>query len=349
MVVLLVSLALASAPVVDETAVVSPNDRVAPVEPTLPSTNPEAALHQLAAAHALRAADDLPAAIEAASHALDNDPELAAAYLTRAQMRAELATDAPPEGRAARATWAETLRAAADDLQAYMDRAPLDATARDAIAVERDRLRAIADAHEHASPPPEPSPTTTSATPSLRPSVPAADDRDPRPTSGRRRNAAGPSLVGLGVAATAAAAGLGASSLQVRQHCTALCDAGWSSRAGLAGAATVSAAIGALATGWGTARWIDARPPSRRARTIASATVLSAAGLSTAAGATLLGLARARWNGVVPSDGTGLAQTQRLANAGVAVLSVVPSLVTGGLVTMLARRRNSAGLARVQR
>ena len=156
---------LASAPTADEPTIAPPAGPELPAAPvadvdrateaptldedaTSPSaSNPDAALHQLAAAHALRTADDLPAAIQAASHALDNDPELAAAYLTRAQMRAELATDTPPPGRAARASWARTLRAAADDLQAYMDRAPLDETSRDAIAVERDRLRAMADAH----------------------------------------------------------------------------------------------------------------------------------------------------------------------------------------------------------
>lgn len=349
MVLLPVSFVLALVAPPDETSVAIPGD--AATEPPRdeappPATNPDAALYQLAAAHALRNADDLPAAIAAATSALDNDPELAAAYLTRAQLRAELATEQPPDGVQARATWVQTLHDAADDLQAYMDRATLDTNAHAAIAEERERLRELADANAVVEPEAPPDPIAESKPDSVVRTMPGGPgDRDLPP---ERADPIAPLLVGIGIAATGAGAGLGSAALRVEQVCDNLCAASWSPRIGFASSAAVASTLGAVVIGLGTARWIDARAATPRTRTIAGVTLLSTAVAAGATGATLMGVARARWQRASPSQLDELSDPQRLANAGLAVLAVVPSLLSSGLVTMLVHRRNSRSLARVQ-
>ncbi len=159
----------------------------------------------------------------------------------------------------------------------------------------------------------------------------------------------GPLLVGIGGAATVVGAGLGSQSLSVEQVCDIRCAERMSPQIGFATSAAVSAALGAAIAGWGTARWIDARPPTRRTTTIAGVMLLSAAVVSAATGATLLGVARAQWRATSSVDFERAERIGRMANAGIAVSAVVPSLLTTGLVTMLVQRHRDRGLAHARR
>jgi len=176
------------------------------------------------------------------------------------------------------------------------------------------------------------------------PTVPDDPEADPGPV-----DPLGPILVGSGIAATVAGVGLGSQALHLDQLCDIRCIARWSPQIGFATSAAVAATLGAAVTSWGVAKWIDARPPTPRTRTIAGVTLLSAAVASGATGAVLLGVMRARFQAADGTELGDLSNLQTMANAGIAVLAVVPSLLTTGLVTMLVHRRNTRGRVHARR
>lgn len=304
------------------------------------------ALDHLALAQRHRDVGDLAGALASANAAVLADPRLAFAYLARAQIRIDLAGDAPDPAAdpdAARA-WSDAFDAAADDLDRYLELEQLEAATRIDIEHQREALRAAATAQRErmvARPSPEPLPV-------IEPSPPPPADLAPAPPPTGRRRGGGIALVLTGSALASVGIGAFAAGVRIEQRCVELCSARWSVRpAALAvgavgtAAGTVLAALGARALVHGGSR-VD----PRRARGIGVA-ALGLGGGAAVAGATVLSLARGRWGRATPSDDAWLAGTQARANAGLALLAAVPPLVTAAVVVLVrARVRGRQGVAR---
>ena len=122
----------------------------------------------------------------------------------------------------------------------------------------------------------------------------------------------------------------------------------WNNRVGLIGGGVSAAVVGATLLTLGAAdfgRRGAQTHKAKRARRTTAITLLSLGGATLITSAALGGVAAARWNTVLPSDGSGLGRTQALANATFALSSAIPSLVGAGvalLVAKPARRRMAA-------
>lgn len=297
------------------------------------------ALAHLAHSHELRAAGDLDGAIEAAGAAITADPELAAGYLARAQLRIDAVGASVPTEAEAGAVYVATLSAAADDLDRYLELAEVRGPARAALEAERYRLRRDADQWRPA--PPKPEPVAVVDVPEPRPVAPAPKPSSDRETSRR----GGPTLVLVGGLATAAGVGLAASSFRIRQRCDGLCDVGWEARTAPLAPASVATVVGAVLVPWGAARLVSAHPPTPRVRRAVGGSLLGIGGAALATGVSLLAIAGARWRSTVPSDGGELSSTQSLANAGAALVSAAPAALGAGLVTLVLRSRARDAMA----
>jgi hypothetical protein len=327
-VALALAVALAAAPVPEPTF-------TPPGEPVAPEVAPRDAVTALADAQRLRDAGELVQAETAATEAIDLDPAMAAAHLARAQIRVErvdIDTTIDLRDRA------RLLRAAADDLATYIDRAVLPDDQSRWFATRRDELLARADElDELAKPapaaPPAPAPI---AAPKPRPVV--VDTPPPR-----RRPPRELALVGVGSATAVGGAVASAFALRVQQRCSALCSARFETQSAAVGAAIALTAMASVFSPWAT--WTltrhatDSKRASRRA-TIAGAVLLGIGSAATITGSALLGVSATRWNTLTPSDDDDLATTQRLANAGAVAFSLaIPTALTGIVALIAARRR----------
>lgn len=339
-----------SAPAIDEPSAAQPEASVPtdeplevplPIDPPLAAEPQHDALEHLARAHEREAAGELHAAEAEASTAISLDPDEASPYLVRAQIRMKLAdrhlTDDPADQRA-RAT---LLRLAAQDVGAYVEHAAL---ASDGVAWYRARQEALLREAEALDPP-------AMVKPELEPEL----EPEPVPRSTRRsafdvepwqRTGA---LVGTGAVAAAAAVGLAATSLSIRQSCDleGYCRAHWLVRSPMLAPAAVLATLGttAIAVGLARAPALDRSGPRRAVIASGFALGATAVVLGTITGA----LAGGRWLAPAsPSHDASLGVTQALGNVSVAgFTAAVPLLTTG--VTAWVRGRLARSSDRIAR
>jgi hypothetical protein len=308
-------------------------------EPSAEARDPERGVALLKLAQEARREGRTEQALGDLALAIEADPELAAAYLTRAQLIVDAAGDleAPPADDAARAEWIEQLQLAASDLERYAVLADAGPEVGEAIQEERARLyAAVAAARAEAEPEPEPEPEPKPE-PTIAPAV--APEREPELVDRQPRARLGPGLVGTGVLAAGTGVGLLAAGFRIDRACTELCTARWNERAGFLAGGVSAAVVGATLTTIGTVSLTRGRDTvrARRVQRRTGAALVALGGLAAIGTAVLGGLAAAQWRTVAPSDASGLGRTQSLANASLAIGGSIPALLGSG-IALLARR-----------
>jgi hypothetical protein len=310
-------------------------------EPSAEARDPERGVALLKLAQEARREGRTEQALGDLALAIEADPELAAAYLTRAQLIVDAAGDleAPPADDAARAEWIEQLQLAASDLERYAVLADAGPEVGEAVQEERARLYAAivaARTEAEAEPEPEPEPAPKPE-PTVAPAV--APEREPDLVDRHRRARLGPGLLGTGVLATGTGVGLLAAGFRIDRACAELCTARWNERAGFLAGGVSAAVVGATLTTIGTVSLTRGRDTvrARRAQRRTGAALVALGGLAAIGTAVLGGLAAAQWRTVAPSDASGLGRTQSLANASLAIGGSIPALLGSG-IALLARR-----------
>lgn len=323
-----------------------------PAEPSEPGeaqteaeVDDDAATEQRALEHLRRAQQlvsdgDRRSAEAEVSAAIALSPSDAALYLERAQVRVGLADEAATQGGPqARRARAALLRAAAEDVAAYIRHASLDADGRawfearkTTLLREADALDPPADEAEPAAPeppPPEPAP----------PAVARTDDPGAAAVDAKRRSST--ALLATGSVLAAGGSGLAASSLQIERRCDSdmLCSVKWRPRAPLLGPAVALGLLGTSAVVVGALR---AKRLDDRGRRRAVGTTLGFGAGAVVAGSVFAAVAGSQWRAPLsPSDDGAIMGTQRLANASAASFAVALPLLSAGLSVWLRHRLRS--------
>lgn len=302
-----------------------------PDEPEEPDESASEALVHLGRAQDLRAAGDLDSAEAEVSVAISLQPDDAAAYLERAQIRVAMADQAGSDDAAHRRAHAGLLRQAAQDVLAYLEHAELDAQGVTWFEARRDALLREADALDPPAPVAEPAAEIEAEPPA--PVLPPPPRRD---VDVHGRSAA---LLSTGVVASAAAVGLAAASVRVEQRCqpSGPCSARWDPQPPLLAPAMVLAALGSTSVVLAVAG-----APSlerRRVRVAVGSSTIALGSVAAVLGTITGALAGARWGGPIsPSDDTSLGTTQALANASVASFTAALPLLGAGVTTWVRGR-----------
>ncbi len=349
-------------PTVEET--VSDEQRTEPASPTEadgePVENPERtsdddaasdatpaeprydAMEHLSRAQALKVAGELSAAEAEVSVAISLDPEDAAAYLERAQIRMALADGAEGDSPSALRTRAALLRDAADDVEGYLDRAKLDGEGATWFRAREAALRREADALDPPAPTVQLAPTAPVVRPA--PTIPppparvGPTDRSGADVDHRRRSA---SLWGSGAALSIGAVGLASASLRIHRSCdpSDLCRVNWKTKPALLAPAAVLTAMGTTSIVLGV---LDAPGMSKpRVRKATAATTLALGGTATVLGTVTAIVAGVRWYGPIsPSDDDGLSDVMTLGNLSFSSFTAALPLLSAGITAALSARRS---------